>query len=170
MIEKKICMLGSFAVGKTSLVTRFVTSIFSDRYLTTIGVKIDKKIVSLAGRDITLIVWDIHGDDEFQRIRTSYLRGASGYLLVVDGTRRDTLATAMGLRDITCRRLAMCRLCCYLTKPIWQMPGRLTRPPSSHIAIEAGPSPLPAPKQARVWKRLLSPWHSVCSRSPWSTD
>jgi len=99
MIEKKICMLGSFAVGKTSLVTRFVTSIFSDRYLTTIGVKIDKKMVALDGRDITLILWDIHGDDEFQRIRTSYLRGASGYLLVVDGTRRDTLVTAMGLRD-----------------------------------------------------------------------
>lgn len=99
MIEKKICMLGSFAVGKTSLVTRFVTSIFSDRYLTTIGVKIDKKMVSCDGRDMTLILWDIHGDDEFQRIRTSYLRGASGYLLVVDGTRRDTLVTAMGLRD-----------------------------------------------------------------------
>jgi small GTP-binding protein len=105
MIEKKICMLGSFAVGKTSLVTRFVTSIFSDRYLTTIGVKIDKKMVSLDGRDITLILWDIHGDDEFQRIRTSYLRGAAGYLLVVDGTRRDTLVTAMGLRDIILQTL-----------------------------------------------------------------
>jgi small GTP-binding protein len=105
MIEKKICMLGSFAVGKTSLVTRFVTSIFSDKYLTTLGVKIDKKIVPLDGHDTSLIVWDIHGDDEFQRIRTSYLRGASGYLLVVDGTRRDTLDTAMGLRDIVLQTL-----------------------------------------------------------------
>ena len=45
MLQKKICMLGGFGVGKTSLVSRFVTSIFSDNYLTTIGVKIDKKSI-----------------------------------------------------------------------------------------------------------------------------
>ena len=43
MIQKKICMLGATGVGKTSLVSRYVLSVFSDKYLTTIGVKIDRK-------------------------------------------------------------------------------------------------------------------------------
>ena len=105
MIEKKICMLGAFAVGKTSLVARFVTSMYSDKYLTTLGVKIDKKIVHLEEGDVCLLVWDIHGDDAFQKIRPSYLRGTSGYFLVVDGTRRATLETALGLHDMVLQRL-----------------------------------------------------------------
>ncbi len=95
MIKKKICMIGAFAVGKTSLVRRFVTSVFTEKYLTTVGVKIDKKTVFFNGKEIDLILWDIHGEDEFQKVRTSYLRGASGYLLVVDGTRQSTLETAL---------------------------------------------------------------------------
>jgi small GTP-binding protein len=94
MIQKKICMLGGFAVGKTSLVARYVTSLFSEKYLTTVGVKIDKKQVALDGRDVTLMLWDIYGQDDFQDVQTTQLRGMSGYLLVVDGTRRATLETA----------------------------------------------------------------------------
>jgi small GTP-binding protein len=100
MIQKKICMLGGFAVGKTSLVSRFVTSMFSDTYLTTVGVKIDKKSVAASGNEVDLIIWDIYGEDEFQKMRTSYLRGASGYLLVADVTRRATLDTALGLHAL----------------------------------------------------------------------
>src|SRR6516225_5934643 len=66
MLQKKICMLGSFSVGKTSLVRRFVESIFDEQYQTTIGVKVDKKIVELAGKQITLVLWDIHGEDVLQ--------------------------------------------------------------------------------------------------------
>lgn len=98
MIQKKICLLGSFAVGKTSLVARFVTSIFSDQYLTTVGVKIDKKTINVAGQEVNLMLWDIYGEDEFQKLQMSYLRGAAGYLLVVDGTRRATLDKALELR------------------------------------------------------------------------
>lgn len=98
MIQKKICMIGAFAVGKTSLVTRFVRSIFSDKYLTTVGVKIDKKRVKLEDTDVTLILWDIAGEDDLTQMRMSYLRGASGYLLVVDGTRPGTLDTAVALQ------------------------------------------------------------------------
>jgi small GTP-binding protein len=98
MIQKKICMLGGFAVGKTSLVARFVSSIFSDKYLSTVGVKIDKKELSVDGKDVTLMLWDIYGQDEFQTVQTSYLRGMSGYLLVVDGTRIATLDTARDLQ------------------------------------------------------------------------
>ncbi len=97
MLQKKICMLGSFAVGKTSLVRRFVESIFSDEYHTTVGVKISNKIVHAAGTEVTLVLWDLYGDDEFQQIRWSHFGGASGYLLVADGTRRATLEKAIEL-------------------------------------------------------------------------
>lgn len=98
MIQKKICMLGATGVGKTSLVSRFVLSVFSDKYLTTIGVKVDKKPVTVDGKEVTLLLWDIYGQDEFQTVRTSYLKGASGYLLVADGTRQLTLDTARELQ------------------------------------------------------------------------
>jgi small GTP-binding protein len=101
MIQKKICMLGSFAVGKTSLVRRFVESIFSDTYQTSVGVKIDKKIVHVKGEEITLVLWDMYGDDDFQKIRWSHFQGASGYLLVADGTRRATLQKAQALEERT---------------------------------------------------------------------
>jgi len=90
-------MLGAFAVGKTSLVQRFVKSIFSEKYLTTVGVKVDKKRVSVGQQQVDLLLWDLYGEDEFQKMRTSYLRGASGYFLVVDGTRKNTLDTALSL-------------------------------------------------------------------------
>ncbi|MFN0109360.1 MAG: Rab family GTPase [Blastocatellia bacterium] len=98
-IQKKICLLGAFAVGKTSLVSRFIKSIYSDQYLTTVGVKVDKKAISLGDREINLIVWDLAGEDEFQKVRMDYLRGAAGYLLVADGTRLNTLETARTLRQ-----------------------------------------------------------------------
>ncbi len=98
MIQKKICMLGATGVGKTSLVSRYVLSVFSDKYLTTIGVKVDKKAVTVDGNDVTLLLWDIYGQDEYQTVRTSYLKGASGYLLVADGTRQLTLDTARELQ------------------------------------------------------------------------
>jgi small GTP-binding protein len=95
MIQKKICMLGTFAVGKTSLVQRFVQSIYSDKYHTTVGVKIDKKQVQVSAQELMLILWDIEGAEKANELRNSYLRGAAGYLLVADGTRRDTLYMAL---------------------------------------------------------------------------
>lgn len=92
-------MLGGFGVGKTSLVSRFVHSIFSDKYLTTVGVKIDKKTVDLGNERVEMVLWDIHGEDDFQKVRMSYLRGASGYLLVADGTRRGSLDVALTLHE-----------------------------------------------------------------------
>ena len=101
VLKKKICMLGGSAVGKTSLVHRFVRSMFSDKYMTTVGVKIDQKTVVLdEKRTVELILWDIHGDDEFQNVRRMYLRGMAGYFLVIDGTRRSTLDKAHMLRNL----------------------------------------------------------------------
>lgn len=92
-------MIGAFATGKTSLVAKFVYSIFSEKYQTTVGVKIDRRVVKVQDQELNLILWDLYGEDEFQKLRTSYLRGSSGYLLVVDGTRKSTLQTALDLQQ-----------------------------------------------------------------------
>lgn len=94
MLKKKVCIVGSFGVGKTSLVARFVEGIFSEKYLSTIGVKIDKKLVEVDGTKVSMMLWDMAGEEKFEHLQTSYLRGASGVLLVADGTRKETLARA----------------------------------------------------------------------------
>jgi small GTP-binding protein len=99
MLKKKICMVGQFGVGKTSLVRRFVDSIFDDRYLTTIGVKIDRKDVNIDGRPLTLMLWDLAGEDELAPFNVSHLRGASGYILVADGCRAATLDKAAEIQQ-----------------------------------------------------------------------
>lgn len=98
-LQKKICMLGGFSVGKTSLVRRYIQSIFSETYLTTVGVKVDKKTVDLPDRSVSLILWDLAGEDEVSSLRMSYLRGSAGYVLVADGTRHATLDVALSLRQ-----------------------------------------------------------------------
>ena len=90
-------MLGSFSVGKTSLVKRYVTSLFDDKYHTTIGVKIDKKAVSIMDQEMMLMLWDIAGDDEFNRIKPSQLRGMAGGIIVVDGTRINSISVALSI-------------------------------------------------------------------------
>lgn len=96
--QKKICMLGGFSVGKTSLVKRYVESVFSEAYLTTVGVKIDKKTVTLGDKTVHLILWDLAGEDDMASLRLSYMRGSAGYVLVADGTRPATLEMALSLR------------------------------------------------------------------------
>ncbi|MBM3301504.1 MAG: GTP-binding protein [Deltaproteobacteria bacterium] len=98
MIQKKIFMIGAFAVGKTSLVRRFVKSVFNERYLTTVGVKVDKKVAHVDGQDVTLVIWDLEGQDRYHNVRSSYFRGASGYLLVADGSNRATVDVAADLQ------------------------------------------------------------------------
>jgi len=92
-------MLGAFAVGKTSLVRRYVESIFSDAYHTTVGVKISRKVAQVRESQVNLVLWDLYGEDEFQKMRWQYLQGASGYVLVADGTRPATLNKALALEQ-----------------------------------------------------------------------
>ncbi len=97
MIQKKICMLGSFGVGKTSLVARFVQGIFSAKYLSTVGVKIDKRELKVGDQDVLLLLWDLAGEDSRSQVQTSYLRGAAGYFLICDGTWAESLVTAKSI-------------------------------------------------------------------------
>jgi small GTP-binding protein len=105
MIQKKICMLGTYAVGKTSLVRQYVESIFSEKYQTTLGVKIDKKMVQCGGKTVNLLLWDIQGEDEFKfkKVTGAYIRGAAGYLLVVDSTRPETLEKVLDIQQRTAK-------------------------------------------------------------------
>lgn len=96
---KKVCLLGAYGVGKTSLVKRYVESMFSEAYQTTVGVKIDKKQVHTGDRDVTLVLWDLAGEDAVAQVRLSHLRGAAAYILVADGTRSDSLSVALALHE-----------------------------------------------------------------------
>ena len=98
MLKKKICIVGSFGVGKTSLVRRFVDSIFDESYLATVGVKIDRKDVRIGPTAVTLVLWDLAGEDDLAQLNVSHLRGSSGYILVVDGCRATTLAKAIDIQ------------------------------------------------------------------------
>src|SRR5215469_11314159 len=105
MLKKKICMIGTNAVGKTSLVRRFVHCAFSETYESNIGVKMEKKVVKVPADEVTLVLWDLYGEDKFQQIQMSYLRGMDGYLLVADSTRRKTYDDALALQEKVTREI-----------------------------------------------------------------
>lgn len=98
IISQKICTIGNFAVGKTSLIRRFVESKFSDNYLSTVGVKISRKIIDLqephhnkTDLKLQFLIWDIEGKTKFKGIAPSYLQGAKGAIVVADVTRQETI-------------------------------------------------------------------------------
>jgi len=90
MISRKVLITGSFAVGKTSLFNRFVHNAFSERYLTTIGVKVDKKEVLVKGQPVSLILWDIAGEVSQEKVPRTYFLGASAVIYVFDLSRPNT--------------------------------------------------------------------------------
>lgn len=94
-------MLGPYSVGKTSLVKQFVHGIFSEKYLVTIGVKIDKKEVTVQNHTVKLMLWDIAGEEDEFSIPPSYLKGSDGCILVMDGTRPETIDQARDIQERT---------------------------------------------------------------------
>lgn len=141
MIRRKICMLGSYAVGKTSLVMRFAKNTFSERYMTTIGVRILKKEVLVEDQPTSLLLWDIHGEDNFQQIRPSYLRGSSGYLLVVDGTRSATMDKALEIHERARATIGDVPFLMLLNKS--DMRGEWELRDERELALEAGGNTVP---------------------------
>ena len=94
-------MVGDFSVGKTSLTQKFVNNVFSEKYLTTIGVKIDTAFID----DTKLIVWDVAGRDSLSPINASYLVGANGIVLVCDGTRPHTVSDLQDIWGVVKKRI-----------------------------------------------------------------
>ena len=87
MISKKIILTGSFGVGKTSLFNRFIYQQFSDKYLTTIGVKVNNKTIKIDDESISMMVWDVAGEVSQDKVPASYFLGASGIIYVMDLSR-----------------------------------------------------------------------------------
>jgi small GTP-binding protein len=87
MISKKVIITGSFGVGKTSIFTRFIENTFSEKYLTTIGVKVDKKTVTIDGREVSMIIWDIAGEVLQDKVPNTYFLGSSAVIYVFDLSR-----------------------------------------------------------------------------------
>lgn len=100
MIQKKVCLLGASSVGKTSLIKQYVEGIFSEKYLTSIGVKIDKKVLQVDQTDIQLMLWDIEGVDRYSGFQPKYLRGASAYIIVCDKTRAQSLVEGAEIQQM----------------------------------------------------------------------
>ncbi len=89
--QRKICTLGDFSVGKTSLIRRYVEGVFDEKYLSTIGVWISRKLVRSAAHQVNLIIWDLAGGNDYLKHNTNYLRGAAGGIIMCDLTRPDTI-------------------------------------------------------------------------------
>jgi len=90
MVSKKVILTGSFGVGKTSLFNQFIFSRFSDKYLTTIGVKVNKKTLDIDGRELSMLLWDVAGEVTQDKVPKSYFLGASGIIYVFDLSRSST--------------------------------------------------------------------------------
>ncbi len=87
----KLCLLGDGAVGKTSLVRRYVFDVFDDKYLTSFGTKVSKKSLSLGDASVDLMIWDILGQKTYESLHAAYYRGAAGAMAVCDFTRPETM-------------------------------------------------------------------------------
>ncbi|UCF07176.1 MAG: GTP-binding protein [Thermoplasmata archaeon] len=98
-VEKKICVLGDWASGKTSLVRRYVYNIYEDRYVATIGVKVSRKNMviknirknPLLKVNLTMLLWDLVGQKEFHAVQTTAYMGTNGAFIVCDLTRPETI-------------------------------------------------------------------------------
>lgn len=96
-LTKKICLLGDPSVGKTSLIRRFVLDEFDDSYISTIGTKVTKKemIIPVPDKEmevyLTLMIWDVAGQQEYRMFHKMYLKGVEGAFSVCDLTRKDTV-------------------------------------------------------------------------------
>lgn len=93
MIRKKILLLGDFSVGKTSLIRRYIDKTFDDSYLTTIGVKISEKELTIDDVDLKLLIWDVEGATKTKKIPLAYFKGASAAIFVADVSRKDTMSS-----------------------------------------------------------------------------
>ena len=90
MIAKKVLLVGNFGVGKTSLIRRFVNNEFSEDYISTIGVRVSTKEVKINNQLLKLLIWDVAGTQNDEKVPKAYFLGASAAMFVFDLTREET--------------------------------------------------------------------------------
>ena len=93
MVAKKVLLVGNFGVGKTSLIRRFVLNEFSEDYISTIGVRVSKKVVVYKNETIKLMIWDVAGTSGDEKIPKAYFLGANAAMYVFDLSREETYLT-----------------------------------------------------------------------------
>lgn len=93
MIAKKVLLVGNFGVGKTSLIRRFVLNEFSEDYISTIGVRVSKKVIDYNNQQIKLMIWDVAGTSGNEKIPKAYFLGANAAMYVFDVSREETYLT-----------------------------------------------------------------------------
>ncbi len=95
-IKRKVVLLGDSAVGKTSLIRRYVYDIFEDYYIATIGSKVSMKKLMIHRPnktvDLTMMIWDILGREGYSGYHAKTFAGVHGALIVADLTRKETLS------------------------------------------------------------------------------
>jgi small GTP-binding protein len=140
--SKKVCLVGDVADGKTSLVRRFVYNLFDERYMSTIGVKVSRKtqVIPRASDvvELHMMLWDLAGSQRFSGLRTSYLRGAAGAVLVCDLTRPETLGSLSDYVDSLRRISPSSRFVLAANKRDLHADRRLTQPQIERAADELG--------------------------------
>ena len=97
MLRAKVVLVGLPGVGKTSLVRRFVSDEFTDRHLQTIGVRVEKRVVTLPEADVELLIWDIAGPEPERPMQLGYLNGAAVVMLVADRSAPESTHALQGL-------------------------------------------------------------------------
>jgi Ras-related protein Rab-1A len=97
----KLILGGDGAVGKTSLVHRFVEDTFAKDYKSTIGTSIMKKECNFKelGSAVRFVIWDLAGQSQFKRVRQSYLANAEAGILVYDVTNRQSYENIANWHD-----------------------------------------------------------------------
>lgn len=87
----KLCVFGDRAVGKTSLTRRFATNTFKEDLKMTIGMDITKKSIKIDEEKISLQIWDFAGEERYQILFPSFVKGANGGIFMYDITRHNSL-------------------------------------------------------------------------------
>jgi small GTP-binding protein len=100
MIAKKVLLVGNFGVGKTSLIRRFVLNEFSEEYISTIGVRVSSKIIQIDKEEIKLLIWDVAGTSDDEKVPKAYFLGASAAMFVFDLSRKETYINIKNQLDV----------------------------------------------------------------------
>jgi Ras-related protein Rab-1A len=86
----KILLIGNSASGKSSLLLRFADDVFTESFISTIGVDFKIKTMEIGGKVVKMQIWDTAGQERFRTITSSYYRGAQGIMVVYDVTDRES--------------------------------------------------------------------------------
>jgi small GTP-binding protein len=98
-VKVKVCLVGECAVGKTSLIRRYVLDQFDDKYIATMGAKISKKEMLVPSPNnggpvqVDMTIWDIMGEKSFRElVRDAFFYGTKGVIAVCDITAPESLS------------------------------------------------------------------------------